>query len=70
MLFALCLLESNHLHTRRAATQSKAGRLSIAQRVNKENSMQAVAPFVAMILVLAVVFYLARWDANRGKIKR
>jgi hypothetical protein len=32
--------------------------------------MQAVAPFVAMILVLAVIFYLAHWDANRGKIKR
>jgi len=44
--------------------------LSIAQRVNKENSMQAVAPFVAMIVVLAVVFYLAHWDANRVKIKR
>jgi hypothetical protein len=25
---------------------------------------------VVMILVLAVIFYLAHWDANRGKIKR
>jgi hypothetical protein len=32
--------------------------------------MQAVAPFVVMILVLSVIFYLARWDANRVKIKR
>lgn len=32
--------------------------------------MQAVAPFVVMILVLAVVFYLARWDAYRVKNKR
>ena len=32
--------------------------------------MQAVAPFVVMILVLAVIFYLAHWDANRSKIKR
>jgi hypothetical protein len=32
--------------------------------------MQAVAPFVVMILLLAVVFYLAHWDANRVKIKR
>jgi hypothetical protein len=36
----------------------------------KENSMQAVTPFVVMILVLAVVFYLAHWDANRVEIKR
>jgi hypothetical protein len=32
--------------------------------------MQAVAPFVVMILVLVVVFYLAHWAANRVKIKR
>jgi cytochrome oxidase assembly protein ShyY1 len=32
--------------------------------------MQAVAPFVVMILLLAIVFYLARWDANRVKGKR
>jgi hypothetical protein len=44
--------------------------VNLAQPVNKENSMQAVAPFVMMILVLAVIFYLAHWDANRGKIKR
>ena len=49
---------------------SPGGRLSIAQRGNKENSMQAVAPFVVMILVLAVIFYLAHWDANRVKGKR
>jgi hypothetical protein len=49
---------------------SPGARLSIAQRGNKEDSMQAVAPFVVMILVLAVIFYLAHWDANRGKIKR
>ena len=49
---------------------SPGGRLSIAQRRNKENSMQAVAPFVVMILVLAVIFYLAHWDANRVKGKR
>jgi hypothetical protein len=42
----------------------------VAQPVNKETSMQAVAPFVMMIVVLAVIFYLARWDANRVKIKR
>ena len=49
---------------------SPGGRLSIAQRGNKENSMQAVAPFVVMILVLAVIFYLAHWDANRVKGER
>jgi cytochrome oxidase assembly protein ShyY1 len=32
--------------------------------------MQAVAPFVVMILLLAVIFYLAHWDANRAKGKR
>jgi len=32
--------------------------------------MQAVAPFVVMILVLAVIFYLAHWAANRVKTKR
>ena len=32
--------------------------------------MQAVAPFVVMILVLAVIFYLAHWDATRVKGKR
>jgi hypothetical protein len=32
--------------------------------------MQAVAPFVVMILLLAVIFYLAHWDANRVKTKR
>jgi hypothetical protein len=32
--------------------------------------MQAVAPFLVMILLLAVVFYLAHWDANRVKVKR
>jgi hypothetical protein len=31
--------------------------------------MQAVAPFVVMILLLAVIFYLAHWDANRIKSK-
>ena len=49
---------------------SPGDRLSIAQRGNKEKSMQAVAPFVVMILVLAVIFYLAHWDANRVKGKR
>jgi len=32
--------------------------------------MRAVAPFVVMILLLAVIFYLARWDANLVKTKR
>jgi hypothetical protein len=32
--------------------------------------MQAVAPFLVMILLSAVVFYVAHWDANRVKIKR
>ena len=44
--------------------------VNLAQPLNKEKSMQAVAPFVVMIVVLAVIFYLARWDANRVRIKR
>jgi hypothetical protein len=44
--------------------------LPTVNTVNKENSMQAVAPFVVMILLLAVIFYLAHWDANRVKGKR
>jgi cytochrome oxidase assembly protein ShyY1 len=32
--------------------------------------MQAVMPFGVMILLLAVVFYVARWQANRVKAKR
>jgi hypothetical protein len=51
------------LSPRRHVTDSSADNF-------KENSMQAVTPFVVMILVLAVVFYLAHWDANRVKIKR
>jgi hypothetical protein len=29
--------------------------------------MQAVVPFVVMILILAVIIYVARWEANRLK---
>jgi hypothetical protein len=32
--------------------------------------MQAVVPFVVMILLLAAVIYIARWNANRVKGKR
>jgi hypothetical protein len=32
--------------------------------------MQAVVPFVVMILLLAVIIYVAHWDANRVKSKR
>jgi hypothetical protein len=67
---ALCRLwKSNHLRTTWGATQSNGGKLFIAQPVNEENSMQAVVPFVVMIVLLAVIFYLARWDANRVKSK-
>ena len=32
--------------------------------------MQAVVPFVVMILLLAAVIYIARWNANRVKSSR
>ena len=69
-LFSSLLGMTDHLGTTWGATQSNGGKLSISQRVNKENPMQAVVPFVVMIVVLTVIFYLARWDANRVKIKR
>jgi hypothetical protein len=52
------------------AAQVKTARHHIAQQINKENSMQAVAPFVAMILLLAAIIYVARWNANRVKSSR
>jgi hypothetical protein len=29
--------------------------------------MAAIAPILAMILILVVIFYLARWSAHRQK---
>lgn len=63
-------MDNGSLGIQHGEPQSEAGMLLIAQPVNKENPMQAVVPFVVMIVVLTVIFYLARWDANRAKIKR
>jgi hypothetical protein len=36
-------------------------------RVNKEVSMAAVAPPLAMILIIALILYLAWWNAYKRK---
>jgi hypothetical protein len=66
----VALGDQKHLPVCRKRHSLRQQVINIAQRVNKENSMQAVVPFVVMILLLVAVIYIARWNANRVKSRR